>query len=129
MISAVSLLESLFVMRLANLLVGANPPCADVIVPDVRHRWYNYWMHGLKLIHVWSAMGLRSQSSTSRWFSTLIRSCWVVYGFFASVTISWTSVHCLKRICGGSCRLYDTKNVMLFWCMASGVGLPHVSSQ
>ena len=135
MVSAVSLSESLFVVRPENLLVDANSPCAGVIVPNVRHLWYASWMNGLKFIHVWSAMGLQSQSLRSCWYnpqramrsSALIRSCWVVYGFLARVAISWTSVHLLNRIsAGGSCGLYGAKNVMLFWRMASGVGLPYV---
>jgi hypothetical protein len=38
-VSAVSLSESLFVARLAKGLFWAYPPCVEVIIPDVRHRW------------------------------------------------------------------------------------------
>ena len=65
MVSAVSSLESTSVASPANLLFCANSPCADVIVPDVRRLWYASWMYGRKLIHVWSAISLRSQSSRS----------------------------------------------------------------
>ena len=50
----------------------------------------------------------------------------MVYGFLARVAISWTLVHLLKRISGGSSGLYGALNVMLFWRMASGVGFPYV---
>ena len=135
MVSAVSSSDSSSVVRPANLLFCVNPPCAAVIVPDVRRCWwYSSWMNSLKLIHVCSAMGLHYQSLRSRWYNpqcamrsgALIRSCWVEYGFLARVVISWTSVHHLKRISGRSCGLYGAKKVMLFWCMASGVGLPYV---
>jgi hypothetical protein len=39
MVSAVSLSESLFVVRPAKRLYWVYPPCVDVIVPDVRHHW------------------------------------------------------------------------------------------
>jgi hypothetical protein len=126
MVSAVSSSESTSVARPANLLFCANPPCADVIVPDVRRLWYTSWMNGLRLIHVWSPMGLGSQSSRSHWYNpqrarrsiTLIRSCWMVYGFLASVALSWASVHHLNSILGGSCGLYDAKKLTLFWRIA-----------
>ncbi len=51
-----------------------------------------------------------------------------MYGFFASVAISWTSVHCLNRISGGSWGLYTAKKLTLFWRIASGVGLPYVDA-
>jgi len=125
MVSAVSLSESTSVARPANLLFCANPPCADVIVPDVRRLWYASWMNGRRLIHVWSAMGLRSQSSRSRWYNpqsarrsiALMRSCWVVYWFLASVATSWTSVHRLNRISGGSCGLCQEVDVVLAHCV------------
>ena len=50
----------------------------------------------------------------------------MVYGFFASVAISWTSVHHLNRILGGSWGLYAAKKLTLFWRIASGVGLPYI---
>jgi len=52
----------------------------------------------------------------------------VVYGFLASVAISWTSVHHLNRILGGSYGLYTAKKLMLFWRIASGVGLPYADA-
>ena len=52
----------------------------------------------------------------------------MVYGFLASVTISWASVHCLNRILGGSCGLYAAKKLMLFWHIVSGVGLTYVDA-
>ena len=93
-------------------------------------------MNGRRLIHVWSAMGLRSQSSRLLWYNpqctrrsiALMRSCWVVYGFLASVAISWMSVHHLNRISRGSCGLYAVKKLTLFWRIASGVGLPYVDA-
>ena len=52
----------------------------------------------------------------------------MVYGFLASVAISWTSVHRLSRISGGSCGLYAAKKLTLFWRIASGVGLPYIDA-
>jgi len=52
----------------------------------------------------------------------------VVYGFLASVAISWMSVHRLNRISGGSCGLYAAKKLTLFWRIASGVGLPYIDT-
>ena len=110
MVSAVSSSELSFIVRPANLLFCVNPPCAEMIVPDVRRRWYASWMNGRKLIHVCSAMGLRSQVLRLHWYnpqhlmrsSVFVRSCWVEIRFLARVAISWTSVHLLNRISGGS---------------------------
>ena len=52
----------------------------------------------------------------------------MVYGFLASVAISWASVHHLNSISGGSCGLYDAKKLTLFWRIASGVGFPYVDA-
>ena len=52
----------------------------------------------------------------------------MVYGFLASVAISWASVHCLNSSSGGSCGLYGAKKLTLFWRIASGVGFPYVDA-
>ena len=122
MVLAVLLLDFSFVVKPAKRLFCAYPPCADVTVPEVRCRWYASWIWGRRLIHFWSALGLCSQSSRLRWYSpvcamrssVLMRSYCVMYGFLARVAISWTSVHLLNRISGGSCGLYATKKLTLF---------------
>ena len=119
----VLLLDSSFIVR------SAKRSCADATVPEVGLRWYASWICGRRLIHVWSALGLHSQSLRLRWYipvcamrlSALMRSCCVVYRFLARVAISWTSVHLLNRISGGSCGLYTAKKLPLFWRIASGV--------
>ena len=52
----------------------------------------------------------------------------MVYGFLASVAISWTSVHHLNRISGRSCGLYAAKKLTLFSRIVSGVGLLYVDA-
>ncbi len=133
-VSAVSSSESLFVARPAKRLLWVYPLCVEVIVPDVRRRWYASWMKGWRLIHVWLPSGFCSQSSMLHWYRphhamrsrAFWRSCRVVHGFCARVAISWQLVHHLNRISGGSCRLYTAKNVRLFWRNVSGVGFPYV---
>ncbi len=58
---AVLMSESSFVARPAKQLLWAYPLCVEVIVPDVRHRWYAPWMKGQRLIQVWLSSGFCSQ--------------------------------------------------------------------
>jgi hypothetical protein len=98
-VSAVSLsatLSSLAVSPVKRLPSPVYPPCADVIVPNVMHHWFNSWMNGRRLIHIWSALGLRSQSLRSCMnmplrvsrLMTFIIICSLVYGTLAIMAIS-----------------------------------------
>ncbi len=110
-------------------------PCAAVVATVWRRRWYAVWMKGQRCNHVLLVSTLLSQSSMSGVFipqrvrrsMAFINNCLYVYGTFAMIAIFWQSAHLLNNSLGGSCGLSGAKKLRLFWCIASGVGLPYIT--